>query len=127
MRLFAHPRDHTAQPRIDLVAVDTARRLADVDHEVGGALELAHDLDGGDDLAQVARHWTLQGEHAVAALLERQAGLVEEIVLTDQTIGGHQIARKQDLGSTGDLLHEVGREPDHVAAKLVQLDVVGLA
>ena len=51
--LVAHLLDDAAQVRIELVAVDPPCRLADVDAEVGGALDVGEDLDRRHDGAQV--------------------------------------------------------------------------
>ena len=46
--LLAHAVDDAAQLGVELVAVDAAGRLADVDHQVGGALDLGDHLHSGE-------------------------------------------------------------------------------
>ena len=78
--LVAHLGGQPAQLRVEVVAVEPARRLGDVGAEVGRALDLGDDLHRGDDPAQVGRHRLLQREQRVAAVLEVDAALVEHVV-----------------------------------------------
>ena len=60
--------------------------LADVDGEVGGALDLGDDPQGGDDLTEVGRDGRLEGQEVVAALLDVDAGGVEIVVGDDHLL-----------------------------------------
>ena len=86
VRLGADLLDDAAQMGIEVVSVDPARRLADVDAQVGGALDLGDDLDRRDDSAKVTRHRRLERDDAEARLLEFErlgvdVGVAEEHVL----------------------------------------------
>ena len=105
--LVAHLLDDAAQPRVELVAVDPPGRLADVDGQVGRALDLGDDPQRGDDLAQVGGDRRLQGEHAVAALLEADAPGVDLVVGEDHVLGALEVLAEQDLGGPRDVLGDL--------------------
>ena len=89
--LVAHLLDDPPQARIEPVPVDAPGRLADVDGEVGRALDLGDDPQRGDDLAEVAGHRRLQGEHLVAALLELERPGVDLVVGEDHVLGAFEV------------------------------------
>ena len=101
--LVAHLLDDPAQPRVELVPVDPPGRLADVHGEVGRPLDLGDDPQRGDDLAQVAGHRRLQGEHPVAALLELERPGVDLVVGEDHVLGTLEVLAEQDLGGPRDV------------------------
>ena len=100
--LLAHPRDDAAQLRVELVAVDAPRRLADVAHQVGRALDVGDHLQQGDDLAKVAGHRRLQGEDPVAVLLEVERPGVDLVVALDDVVGALEVAVEQHGGCSRD-------------------------
>ena len=72
-RLLAHAPDEPAGRGGRLCPYMPAGAPADVDGEVGGALDLGDDPHRRHHLAQVRRHGRLEGEHRVAPLLEGDA------------------------------------------------------
>ena len=105
--LVAHLLDDAAQARIEAVAVDPPGRLAQVDGEVGRALDLGDDPQRGDDLAEVAGDGRLQGEHRVAALLELDALGVDLVVAEDHVLGALEVLAEQDLRGPRDVLGDL--------------------
>ena len=108
-------------------AVDAPRRLADVAHQVGRALDLGDHLQQGDDLAQVAGHRRLQGEDPVAALLEVERAGVDLVVALDHVVGALEVAVEQHRGGPRDRLGDRRGEPHQLGARLVEIVVEALA
>ena len=71
--LLAHLCDDAAQLRVEVVAVDAPRRLADVAARSAAALDLGDHLQQREHLAQVAGDRRLQREDLDAVLLELDA------------------------------------------------------
>ena len=124
--LVAHLRDEAAEAWIEVVAVQAARRLADVGAEVGRSLHLADHLHDGDDRPEIARHRLLKRQHGVAAVLELGTALIEAVVGLDQPLGSVEIAVEQDLGRSRDHLDEHRRDARHLLAELGELLVEAL-
>ena len=113
--------DDPAQARIELVAVDPSRRLADVDGEVGGALDLGDDAHRRDDPAEVAGDRRLQGEQLVARVLELERLGVDLVVGEDHQLGALEVLGEQDLGRPGDRLGHPGGELGDPVTQVVEL------
>ena len=119
----AHLVDDPAQPRIELVAVDPSRGLADVDGEIGGAFDLGDDAHRRDDSSKVAGDWRLQGEQLVAGLVELERLGVDLVVGEDHQLGALEVLGEEDLRRPRDALGHPGGELGDALAKLVELVV----
>ena len=97
--------------------------LADVDGEVGRALDLGDDAHRRHDLAEVGGDRRLEGQHPVAALLERQAGDVHGVVGDDHLLGAGEVLGQQDVGRPQDVLGDPSGEPGDLRADPVELGV----
>ena len=109
--------------RRQAVPVHPAGAPADVDGEVGRALDLGDDPHRRHHLAQVRRHGRLEGEHPVAPLLEGDARGVELVVGDDHLLGAGEVLGQQDLGRPRDVLGDGGRQPGDRLADVVELGV----
>ena len=105
------------------MAVQPPGRLANVDGEVGGAFDLGDDPQGGDDLAKVGRDGRLQGEEAVAALLDGDAGGVELVVGDDHPLRRVEVLGEEDVGGAEDVLGDGRRQAGDGLADLVEVAV----
>ena len=103
------------------MAVQPPGGLADVDGEVGGAFDRGDDPQGGDDLAEVGCDGRLQGQEAVAALLDGYAGGVEIVVGDDHPLGLAEVLGEQDVGGAQDVLGDGRRQTGDGLADVVEV------
>ena len=127
LRLLAHAADDAAQLRVEVVAVDATRGLADVAQQIGAALDLGDHLQQRDHLAQLAGHRRLEREDPDALLLEVDAALVDLLVAADEVLGAFQVAVEQHRGGARDQLDDQCSQPRQLVAGRLELVVVGLA
>ena len=105
------------------MAVDPPCRLADVDGEVGGALDLGDDAHRRDHPTEVAGDGRLQGEQLVARLVELERLGVDLVVGKDHQLGALEVLGEEDVGRPRDALGHLGRELGDAFAQLVELGV----
>ena len=74
---------------------DAQRRLGDVDRVVAHALQVARDLDGADDEAQVAAHRLLQRQQRDGEVLDLDLEVVDIVVAANDRVGLFLVAREQ--------------------------------
>ena len=120
--LGAHAVDDPADLRIELVRIEAARRLGDVHHEVGAALELvATRITVTRKRRSVATGDCVREDQEERAVLDRVRELVDPVVGLDDLLGRGEVAVEQRLGAGGDRLGGERGESDDVAADLVEL------
>ena len=119
-RFDAHVLDEAAHVRAHRHVVDASRRLADVDHQVGRALELAREAKRTHDEAKITRHRLLQGEQPVAALLDADRERVDDVVAVDQRLRSVKVAIEHRRRALADRLDGQGAETNDVVAELVE-------
>lgn len=76
---------------------EAQRRLGDVDGVVADAFQVAGDLDGADDEAQVARHGLLRGEQFHGQRFHVDLQGVDTAVALDDGVGLVLVAREQGV------------------------------
>ena len=110
-RLRSHAADQAAKLWWEGVAVHASCRLGHVDGQVARTLDFGEDAQRGNDPAQVGRHWGLEGEEAVAALLDGQPGRVELVVGDEHSLRLVDVLGQDDVGGADDLLRDGRRQP----------------
>ena len=116
MRLAAHVRENRGEPRVDVHAVETARRLRDVDHQSGRAVDLGDDLRRRHDHPEIAGDWRLESQQLVAPLLEDGCGQLDLLVDADQIVGRGEVTEKQYVGALRDHPGDLLRERQHLGS-----------
>ena len=119
--LIAHLLDDATQVRIEFVTVDAPSRLADVDAQIGGSLDVGDDLDRRHHRTEIAGNRRLQRDHLEAPLLEVEGTAVVLVVAEDHVVGALEVHREQDLRRTRDQFRDPCRHAGDPAADLVEL------
>ena len=108
-RLLAHLRYEAPQLGGQLRGEHPPGALADVAGQTAGPLQFRGDPHGGQDLAEVAGHGLLQGQQALALLLDLDSGNVDVVVIVDDLLGLSQVVPQQGVGGSGDGVVGSGR------------------
>ena len=97
------------------------RALGDVGGQVADALQLAVDLDHGDEEAQVAGHRLVEREDLEALLLDLHLQLVDCEVADHDALGLLRVALLDGLEREVQALLDHGAQAEHLALQLVEL------
>jgi hypothetical protein len=102
---------------------EAQRRLGDVHPVVADPLEIARDLDGGDNETKIARHRLLQRQQRDGRLLHLDLERIDRLVAGDHRLRLSRVALEQRLDGQ---LHEalrLLRHVDHRALQRIELIV----
>lgn len=95
-----------------------ANEFRDVDGETTHPLDLHRAVERGQNGAQVAGHWCLQGQQRLGEPFAGLARLVQRGILLDHLLGESHIAVEQGRGGAP---HGVGGELAHAGQLISQL------
>ena len=119
----AHALDHPARRGGELGGQAGAGPLGDVLGEVAGALELGHDADDGEGVAEVAGHGRLEEQEPLDVALDLGHQLVDrDLAPADGGEGLGVVAEQGLVGGRHRLGHE-REQPDHLLVDGVEVAV----